>query len=161
MTPRAGLLALLLHVGAGCGAAAAPGDPAPPPARAEGLLTLEAEAGRTVRARFDATGMWTFVEVHVVEVAAAEAGKPARVRYSLRLSTEDGRTEGVAQRWSKETGWIIIAPEDVREVESGRSHHHFFACPYGTGWEIDATPEVIEGGRVRITVGGYWTPCTK
>ncbi len=128
--------------------------------RGAGTLALEAEVGGTVRGRFDSSRYWTIVEVCLKEIVAAEAGQPVRVRYMMRLSTEDGRTEAVAKR-AKNNRWETLYTDSIFEVESGGSFHVFFSCPYGTGWEIDTTADVLDGGRVRFTVGGYWTPCTK
>ncbi len=171
MKPGDRLLALAFLLSAGCAAAGPPPEPAIPagevpapstaPDRGTNPLVLEAGPGETVRGRFRSHDKWTIVEVGLKEVVPAAPGEAARVRYVVRLCTEDGRTEAVLHEWSKEVGWKTLFTDSVRERAVVEPAHHHFSCPYGTAWEIDVTPEVLEGGRVRFTVGGAWTACTR
>ena len=180
MTKRDVLSVLLLVLGAGCGAAETPGpteapaldstDVAAAPASASGtsaaeaaqpVLTLDAALGDTARGRLRSYDLWTFAEVHVKEIVAATPEQPAHVRYTMRLCTEDGRTEAIARAWSKEEGRKTLFTDSIYETARDATSHLYFECPYGTAWEVDATVEGIDGDRVRLAVRGEWRACTK
>ena len=128
---------------------------------AQPVLTLDATVGHPVRGRLRSHDHWTYVEVCVKEVVAATPEQPARARYTMRLCTEDGRTEAVAKRWSKATGWKTLFTDTIYETARGGTTGVFFECPYGTAWEVETTAEGIEGNRVRLAVRGEWQVCTK
>lgn len=179
MTLRATSCVLLLLIGAGCGdavtpeppvepapeaAADAPAEPAATDESAEQdqpVLPLEAVVGEPVRGRLRYYSMWTYPEVCVREVVPATAETPAQVRFTLRLCTEDGRTEARAMRWSKKTGWKVLLTDAIFETTVGGTRHVFFECPYGTAWEVDVTADGVESDRVRLSIRGEWRACTK
>jgi hypothetical protein len=128
---------------------------------AEPVLTLDLAAGHPVRGRLRSHTMWTYVEACVQEVVAATTDTAARVRYTLRLCAEDGRTEAIALGWSKEEGRRTLFPDSIYETAVGGESHLYFSCPYGTAWEVDATADSLQGDRVRLSVRGRWLACTK
>ena len=126
--------------------------------RGPGSLTLDAEAGTPVRGPMESQGKRTLVEVCVTEVAAAGPQRPALVRFTMRLCSEDGATNGKELRVSKRPGWNYDAlPEGWSSDEvSGVPFHRYFSCEGGTAWEIDAIADELEGGGARFTVRGEY-----
>ena len=131
--------------------------------RGPGSLTLDAEAERPVRGRMESQGKSSFVEVCVKEVAAAGTERPALVRFTMRLCSEDGTTNATELRPSERPGWNYDAlPRGwSSDAVGGVPFHRFFEWPMGTGWDVDALAEVLEGGTVRFTVLGKCQCCTK
>ncbi len=67
----------------------------------------------------------------------------------------------MARGWSKEAGRKTLFTDSIYETASAATSHLYFACPYGTAWEVAATVESVEGDHVRLAVRGEWRACSK
>jgi hypothetical protein len=119
---------------------------------------IEAPAGTPARVVLESGRSRTIVETCVVEVVPPGAGRPARVRFTMRLCTEAGEPFGSGLMPSTAApGRYERMPGDfVNEEAAGAPFHRSFSCPGGTGWEVEGIADALEGGGARFTLRGLF-----